>query len=100
MRSCNIIIFMKTLIYILLLYLLIMNIVAFLMYGIDKMLAKKHLWRISESCLIIVALAGGSPGAYIGMYFFHHKTKKPLFFIGLPVILFTHFLLFFLLWNN
>ena len=70
-----------------LIYLLVINIVAFLAMFIDKKKAEKGKWRIKESTLLILALIGGSIGAIIGMYTFHHKTKKPRFFIGIPVII-------------
>lgn len=70
-----------------LIYLLIINAITFLVYGIDKLKAKKSKWRIPESTLIFLAAVGGSIGALLGMWVFHHKTKKPKFFIGVPVIL-------------
>lgn len=69
------------------LYLVIANLAAFLMYGADKRRAKKNRWRISEKALIMVALIGGSVGALGGMYLFRHKTKHVKFIIGVPVIL-------------
>ena len=74
---------MKTL---LCLYLLIINALGFLIMLADKEKAKKHLWRIPESTLLTVAALGGSIGCYAGMRLFHHKTRKPKFYIGVPVI--------------
>ena len=68
-------------------YFLIINIVTFVIYGIDKRAAVKQLSRISENTLLGLALIGGSAGALAGMYTFHHKTKKPRFAIGVPVII-------------
>ncbi len=68
-------------------YFLAINVVAFLAYGIDKYKAKKDLWRIPEATLLLLAVIGGSIGALLGMRFFHHKTKKPKFSVGVPVIL-------------
>ncbi len=68
-------------------YLIIINIITFITYGIDKAKARKGAWRIPEKTLISLAVAGGSIGAVAGMSFFHHKTRKPLFKIGIPVIL-------------
>ena len=64
----------------LLYYLIAINIVTFLVYGIDKWKAKQGSWRISESTLLILAVIGGSIGALLGMKIWHHKTmhKKPL----------------------
>lgn len=74
---------MKTL---LCLYLLIINALGLLIMLVDKEKAKKHLWRIPESTLLTVAALGGSIGCYAGMRLFHHKTRKPKFYIGIPVI--------------
>lgn len=71
----------------LLVYLAVINAVTFLLYGIDKLKAKKNAWRIKESTLLIFALIGGSVGALAGMYAFHHKTKHLKFKIGIPLIL-------------
>ena len=72
---------------ILLLYFAAINLITFIIFGIDKDRAKRSRWRISESTLISFAVFGGSPGAIIGMHAFRHKTQKPLFRIGIPVIL-------------
>ena len=69
------------------LYLLIINIAAFAAMGIDKSRARNHQWRISEAALFSLALLGGSVGSIAGMRFFHHKTRKPVFRIGMPLIL-------------
>ena len=58
-------------------YLIIINLIAFLAMFIDKKKAQKGKWRIKESTLLILALIGGSIGAISGMYIFHHKTQKP-----------------------
>ena len=68
-------------------YILIINIAAFILYGIDKSRAKHGKWRISEKSLFLAALIGGSVGAIIGMHVFHHKTRHWYFRIGLPFIL-------------
>lgn len=72
---------------ILVVYLIIINIVAFGMYGIDKQKAIKKQWRIPEAKLLAVAAIGGSAGALFGMQFFHHKTRKRKFRLGVPLIL-------------
>ena len=71
----------------LIIYLVIINIIAFVMYGIDKQKAIHNKWRIPEVQLLAAAALGGSLGALLGMQFFHHKTKKWKFRIGVPVIL-------------
>ena len=55
-------------------YLIVINVVTFLVYGIDKWKAKKGSWRISEATLLILAAIGGSIGALLGMKIWHHKT--------------------------
>ena len=72
---------------ILLVYLLLINAAGFLLMLVDKIKAKKNLWRIPEATLMGVAVIGGSIGAIAGMNLFRHKTKHAKFFIGLPVIL-------------
>lgn len=68
-------------------YLLLINLIAFLAMGIDKWKAKRGAWRIPEQTLLSLVLLGGGIGGIAGMYTFRHKTKKPRFFIGFPVIL-------------
>lgn len=68
-------------------YLLVVNLLTFFIYGIDKLLAKMQKWRIPERFLIGLALLGGSIGGFLGMKCFHHKTRKAKFYIGVPVIL-------------
>ena len=71
----------------LLYYLIVINVVTFLVYGIDKWKAKKGSWRISEATLLILAAIGGSIGALLGMKIWHHKTMHKKFKYGLPLIL-------------
>ena len=68
-------------------YLLAVNIVTFLLYGIDKYKAKKGKWRISEATLLTMATIGGSIGAWAGMRLWHHKTMHKKFKYGIPVII-------------
>ena len=63
----------------------VINLVVFAMYGIDKYKATHKKWRIPEATLIGAAVFGVL-GALAGMKFFHHKTKKPKFYIMVPVI--------------
>ena len=68
-------------------YLLGINLLAFLLFGIDKWKARQGRWRIPEATLLLLAALGGSIGALAGMCVFHHKTKHKKFAIGLPLIL-------------
>ena len=68
-------------------YLLAINTVAFIVYGIDKYKAKKAKWRISEATLLLLAVLGGSIGAWMGMKVWHHKTMHKKFKYGIPAIL-------------
>ncbi len=58
------------------LYLIIINIVTFVTFGLDKRKAKKDKWRISEQALVTLMVIGGAFGGYFGMEKFHHKTQK------------------------
>ena len=68
-------------------YLLAINAVTFIVYGIDKYKAKKAKWRISEATLLLLAVLGGSIGAWMGMKVWHHKTMHKKFKYGIPAIL-------------
>ncbi len=67
--------------------LLLVNLVAFAAYGIDKRKAQKDRWRIPESALLLLAFLGGAIGALLGMRVFHHKTKHWKFKILVPLFL-------------
>lgn len=69
-----------------LIYLAVINIVAFFLYGIDKWKARHDKWRVTEARLIGIALAGGSAGALLGMKVWHHKTLHKKFRLGLSSI--------------
>ena len=71
----------------LLYYLTVINVLTFLVYGIDKVKAKRGYWRISEVTLLMLAVIGGSIGALLGMKVWHHKTMHKKFKYGLPLIL-------------
>ena len=78
--------------------LLLVNIVAFAAYGIDKCKAQKGKWRIPESTLLLLAFFGGAPGALMGMRAFRHKTKHRKFKILVPLFLVLHIALLVYLW--
>ena len=66
-------------------YLVVINVVAFILYGLDKAKAVKHQWRIPEATLLGAAFVGGAFGAFAGMIVFHHKTRKMKFRILIPI---------------
>ncbi len=68
----------------------IWNTFVFVLYGIDKYKAVKNRWRISEKLLLTCAFLMGSFGAVFGMKIFRHKTRKPLFRIGIPFAIFIN----------
>lgn len=68
-------------------YILVINLVTLIVFGIDKYKAKNNLWRVSEFVLFALAIAGGSLGALGGMYAFKHKTQHLKFTIGIPLIM-------------
>lgn len=74
---------MNTILY----YLLAVNITSFILYGIDKYKAKNGRWRISEATLQLMAVIGGSIGAWAGMRLWHHKTMHKKFKYGIPIII-------------
>ena len=80
--------------------LLVINVVTFVVYGIDKVKAKQGSWRISEATLLILAVIGGSIGAFLGMKVWHHKTMHKKFKYGLPLILLAQMSLIYLLFVN
>ena len=77
--------------------LLALNLITFITYGIDKRKAKKSRWRISESSLLLLALCGGSVGAWLGLKVWRHKTQHKKFYVGIPVIMVVQATLFFLI---
>ena len=80
----------QTIVYIL----ICINVVTFLVYGIDKWKAKQGSWRISEATLLLLAVIGGSIGALLGMQVWHHKTMHKY---GLSLILLAQIALIYLI---
>ena len=74
-------------------YLVVINLITFLVMWLDKRKAKKGRWRIPENTLLLFVLLGGGIGGIVGMYVFHHKTQKAKFVIGFPVILICEILI-------
>ena len=78
-------------------YLIGINFLTFLVFGIDKRKARSGKWRIPEATLIGMSLAGGSIGALLGMHLFRHKTQKRKFTLGVPAILIVQAVLAYLI---
>ena len=72
---------------VLLVWLAVINLLTFIVYGADKRRARKGKWRVPEKTLFLLPLLGGSIGALLGMWAFHHKTKHWYFVWGIPAIL-------------
>ena len=71
----------------LLYYLAIVNVIAFVVYGIDKQKARRGSWRTPEASLLLLAIVGGSIGAWCGIKVWHHKTLHGKFRYGIPLIM-------------
>lgn len=80
------------------LYACFVNLLGFILMGIDKRKAKKYQWRISEKTLWFITIVGGAIGTLFGMQIFHHKTKHRLFQTGVPFLVFLHLALALYLW--
>ena len=66
------------------------NVITFVVYGIDKPKAKKGKWRVPEATLLLLAIVGGSVGAWCGVKVWHHKTMHVKFKYGIPLIMAMH----------
>jgi uncharacterized membrane protein YsdA (DUF1294 family) len=75
-------------------YFLMINLVGFIMMGIDKSKAKKQQWRTKEKTIFLSAIIGGSLGIWIGMQYFRHKTKHNTFIFGIPIIFIIQVIIF------
>ena len=83
----------QTIVYIL----IVINVITFLIYGIDKWKAKQGSWRIPEATLLLLAIIGGCIGALLGMQIWHHKTMHLKFKYGLPLILLAQIALIYII---
>lgn len=80
--------------YVLMGYLVVMNIAAFALFAADKRRAVKKMWRIPEFTLLTAAALGGSLGALLGMHLLRHKTKRAKFYLMVPACFFLQVFLF------
>lgn len=76
-------------------YLVVINIIAVIVTVHDKSAAQRGAWRVKERALMLISALGGAPAMYLTMLTIHHKTRKPLFMIGIPVIFIIELILFF-----
>ncbi|WP_138206860.1 DUF1294 domain-containing protein [Haloimpatiens lingqiaonensis] len=74
-------------------YLILLNLIGFIVMYTDKKKAKRNTWRIRERTLLLIAAFGGSIGSYLGMKLFRHKTKHAKFKYGIPIIILIQLLL-------
>ena len=79
-------------------YLIGINVITFIVYGIDKLKAKKGKWRTPEASLLGLAVIGGSIGAYLGIKVWHHKTLHKKFRYGIPAIIILQIACICLVW--
>lgn len=79
------------------LYLIVINIFAYILMGYDKRKAKKDQWRVPESRFFLTAALGGSVGVWLGMQHFRHKTLHKKFKYGIPAIFIAQVLVLILL---
>lgn len=89
-----------SLLHIALIYLAVINVVTFFVYGIDKWKAKRSKWRVSETALLGLAVIGGSIGAWLGMKTWHHKTLHRKFRYGVPLIIIVQIALLIFIYKN
>lgn len=80
-------------------YLILINIIGFLIMGLDKYLAIHQRNRIPEKTLFILSALGGSVGSWIAMQSFRHKTKKPAFVLGVPILFLIEYVALYVLMN-
>ena len=78
------------------LYFVIVNILTFLLFAVDKFRAVRRGWRIRESVLFGISLVGGALGGLLSMFVFRHKTKKSLFEYGMPIAVVLHIVFIFI----
>ena len=90
---------MNIILFILAIYLILINLIAVIVTIYDKLCAVKRRWRVKESTLLILSALGGSISMYITMLLIRHKTRHKKFMLGIPLILIFQLLIAFLIWR-
>lgn len=90
---------MNIFLFILAIYLILINLIAVIVTIYDKLCAVKRRWRVKESTLLILSALGGSISMYITMLLIRHKTRHIKFMLGIPLILIFQILIAFLIWR-
>ena len=81
-------------------YYVVLNVILFILMGVDKLFAISHKYRIKEATLLSLSLLGGSIGGFFGMFIFHHKIRKHYFFVVFLLSTITHIILYVNLLEN
>ena len=90
---------MNIFLFILAIYLILINLIAVIMTIYDKLCAVKRRWRVKESTLLLLSALGGSISMYITMLLIRHKTRHIKFMLGIPLILIVQLIIAFLIWR-
>ncbi len=90
---------MNIFLFILAIYLILINLIAVIVTIYDKLCAVKRRWRVKESTLLLLSALGGSISMYITMLLIRHKTRHIKFMLGIPLILIFQLLVAFLIWR-
>ncbi|MGN0509127.1 MAG: DUF1294 domain-containing protein [Ruminococcus sp.] len=90
---------MNTFLFILAIYLILINLISVIVTIYDKHCAVKRRWRVKESTLLILSMSGGSVGMYITMLLIRHKTRHLKFMLGIPIILILQLVIAFTIWR-
>ena len=90
---------MNIFLFILAIYLILINLITVIVTIYDKLCAVKRRWRIKESTLLLLSALGGSISMYITMLLIRHKTRHKKFMLGIPLILIFQLLIAFLIWR-
>lgn len=90
---------MNIFLFILAIYLILINLIAVIVTIYDKLCAVKRRWRVKESTLLLLSALGGSISMYITMLLIRHKTRHIKFMLGIPLILIVQLLIAFLIWR-